>query len=140
MLIAGMVMGSLATILWQGMRTADGGVGTGIRSMIEQSKKQDQLSSSNQSISVVDIPVKQKTDFDFFTVLPEIEVVVPTFESDPEPVAKVSETSTQVDESPSPTKFIRAGAVRRRGRLCRESRRPDRRWWRPGGFDRRWHR
>ncbi len=83
MLSAGMVIGSLATMLWQGMQSADGGVGTGIRKMIDQSRQRDQASIAKQGVSEADKPVKQQTDFDFFTVLPEIEVLVPTVESDP---------------------------------------------------------
>ena len=39
MLITGMAIGSMATILWQGMRSDDEGVGSGIRQMIEQSRQ-----------------------------------------------------------------------------------------------------
>jgi flagellar basal body-associated protein FliL len=68
MLLVGMVIGSLATILWQGMKVADGGVGTGIRQMIDQSRDKDQEEIAQQSVSVEDRPVEQQTNFDFFTV------------------------------------------------------------------------
>ncbi len=77
MLLTGIVIGSLATILWQGMRKGDDGVGAGIRQMIEQSKIQDQQGQENSVGSQDDKPAKQETTFDFYTVLPEIEVVVP---------------------------------------------------------------
>ena len=84
-LLAGMVLGSLATIMWQGMRSADGGVGTGIRTMIEQSKQKEQEKKAEIEVGEEDKPVQQQTNFDFYTVLPEIEVVVPN--NTPEPVA-----------------------------------------------------
>ncbi len=77
-LVAGMVIGSLATILWQGMRAADGGIGTGIRQMIDQSKQEDK---ANPAVSKQDIPVQQAPVYDFHTVLHEIEVVVPSGQS-----------------------------------------------------------
>ncbi len=82
-LLVGMVIGSLATILWQGMQVADGGVGTGIRQMIEQSRLQDRETTIDQEVREADKPVMQQTNFDFFTVLPEIEVVVPSGQPDP---------------------------------------------------------
>jgi cell division protein FtsN len=97
MLLVGMVIGSLATILWQGMKVADGGVGTGIRQMIDQSRDKDQEEIAQQSVSVEDRPVEQQTNFDFFTVLPEIEVVVPPSETEPivtEPQKETSQAQT----------------------------------------------
>jgi cell division protein FtsN len=93
MLVAGIMIGSLGTILWQGTQVADGGVGTGIRKMIEQSRVSDQDSQAAGSVSEADKPVKQETTFDFFTVLPEIEVVVPDVE--PEQVAGNTQNSAQ---------------------------------------------
>lgn len=94
-LVAGMVIGSLATILWQGMRVADGGIGTGIRQMIDQSKQEDEAKQANQVVSKEDIPVQQKPVYDFHTVLHEIEVVVPS--EQPE-----SDTQQPDDDSTTP--------------------------------------
>jgi len=93
MLVAGIMIGSLGTILWQGTQVADGGVGTGIRKMIEQSRVSDQDSQAAGSVSEADKPVKQETTFDFFTVLPEIEVLVPDVE--PEQVAGNTQSPPQ---------------------------------------------
>jgi len=87
MLFAGMLIGSLATILWQGTRTADGGVGSGIRQMIESSRQQSTAEEANQVGLEAAQPAKRSTNYDFFTVLPEIEVVVSATE---EPEAKVA--------------------------------------------------
>lgn len=75
MLVAGMVIGSLVTVLWQGMRSRDSDVGSGIREMIESSRQQAQTETTVQPVPEV-APQPQSTNYDFFTVLPEIEVVV----------------------------------------------------------------
>jgi cell division protein FtsN len=80
MLLAGVVIGSLGTILWQGMRTSEGEIGAGIRKMMEQSRVEDQNSTEQETVTDSVKPVKQETNFDFYTVLPEIEVVVPDTE------------------------------------------------------------
>ena len=99
MLIIGMMIGSLATILWQGMRLADSGVGTGIRKVVEQSlqqSRQDEQETSGQKNGKEDKPVVQKTSFDFFTVLPEIEMVVP---DSPPPIPSPPPSTTSSAES-----------------------------------------
>ena len=80
-LFIGMVIGSLSTILWQGMQSEDGGVGTGIRQMIESSRTEALAQVDNDIPQVDEKPQKRQTSYDFFTVLPEIEVVI----SDNEP-------------------------------------------------------
>ncbi len=100
MLIVGMITGSLATILWQGMRIGDSGTGSGIRKVVEQSLQQsreEDQETSGQKINQTDKPVEQQTRFDFFTVLPEIEMVVPGSEP-PSPEA--------TDEKPDPPAAI----------------------------------
>jgi len=75
MLLAGAVIGSLGTIMWQGLQSRDSDVGSGIRQMIENSREQSiQQAEVDPSPEVV--PQPQQTNYDFFTVLPEIEVVV----------------------------------------------------------------
>ncbi len=81
-LLVGMVIGSLTTVLWQGMQSGNGGIGTGIKQMIEQSKQRDQQSITDQTVRTQDKPVQQQVKFDFHTVLPGIEIVVPSIEQD----------------------------------------------------------
>lgn len=82
-LSVGIAIGALATILWQGMQGADEGVGAGITEIIKQTKQQQSTAKSVVSEpNTPATPIKAATTFDFFTVLPEIEVVVPTHESD----------------------------------------------------------
>lgn len=75
MLLAGIVIGSLGTTLWQGYKSRESDVGSGIRQMIENSRQE---SASQDDVTPVPevAPEPQTTTYDFFTVLPEIEVVV----------------------------------------------------------------
>ncbi len=95
MLIAGVVIGSLGTILWQGMRTSEGEIGAGIRKMMEQSRVEEQNSAVQEAVTDPAKPVKQETSFDFYTVLPEIEVVVPDTEPEKPKVVKEQEAKGQ---------------------------------------------
>lgn len=111
-LLIGMAIGALATILWQGMQGTDGGVGTGIVELMKESKQADQA-ETNQIVSEQDTPVTQQTAFEFFTVLPGIEVVVPTRESDSpsttppasteKPVASTAEVADTADTTATAT-------------------------------------
>lgn len=74
MLLAGMAIGSLATILWQGAQTADGGIGAGIRRIVESARQSQPGDEKNTGAQQAQ-PASRSTPFDFFTVLPEIEVV-----------------------------------------------------------------
>lgn len=82
MLLAGVVIGSLGTTLWQGYQSRDSDVGSGIRQMIENSRQKADLQEQNAPAPEV-TPEPQSTTYDFFTVLPEIEVVV-TEDEEPE--------------------------------------------------------
>ena len=75
MLLTGVVIGCLGTILWQGYQSRDSEVGSGIRKMIENSRQQS-AREEEQTPQPVIKPEPQSTNYDFFTVLPEIEVVV----------------------------------------------------------------
>lgn len=96
MLFAGIVIGSLGTTLWQGWRTEDGEVGSGIRRMMEASREQAGQPGQAEPAPVVQ-PEPRETNYDFFTVLPEIEVVVS--EDEPPPPKPSSNQSTKPDDS-----------------------------------------
>jgi cell division protein FtsN len=122
MLFAGILIGSLGTILWQGMQSSDGEVGSGIRKMMEQSKEDDEKAFQQERLEPQDAPVKQETNFDFYTVLPEIEVVVPDNEPETPATPKVKEeeksgTAKVVDKSPELTNssayMLQAGSYQR---------------------------
>lgn len=75
MLLSGIVIGVVGTILWQGLKSGNSDIGSGIRQMIEQSRQKtaaDPEPTPQPSLS----EEPQSTNYDFFTVLPEIEVVV----------------------------------------------------------------
>ena len=99
MLIAGVVIGSLGTTLWQGYQSRESDVGSGIRQMIESSRQR--ADNQEQSAPVPDVtPEPQSTTYDFFTVLPEIEVVVT---EDDEPEVSVPTQSDQSDDQSGET-------------------------------------
>lgn len=80
-LLIGICIGSLATILWQGTQTDDGGIGAGIRRMVESVRQAPPAGSQEQFDEGETRTDKPSTDFSFFTVLPEIEVVAPPTET-----------------------------------------------------------
>lgn len=106
MLLAGMVMGVLGTILWQGMNSRDSEVGSGIRQMIENSRQQeDQVTESATTPAIK--PEPQSTTYDFFTVLPEIEVVVSSGEPitapvPPKPASPAAKSDQPAPDTPAP--------------------------------------
>ena len=91
MLLAGMLIGSLATILWQGARTDDDGIGAGIRQMFGAKPPLAKPNSAAQNTAEKPQP-KPSTEYDFFHVLPEIEVVIPGFNEPLEPEDKATES------------------------------------------------
>ncbi len=82
-LLIGICIGSLATILWQGTQTdnEEGGIGAGIRRMVESARQAPPAGSQEKSDKGETRTDKPSTDFSFFTVLPEIEVVAPSTET-----------------------------------------------------------
>ena len=75
LLVLGVVIGFLGATLWQGMQAQHNGVGAGIRKMVEPSQ-QAPIVPAPPAESLLQ-PTVQQTNYDFYTVLPEIEVVVP---------------------------------------------------------------
>ncbi len=104
MLVIGMITGALATILWQGMRIGDSGTGSGIRKVVEQSRQQsieEDQKAAGAKIDQSDKPAEQQTSFDFFTVLPTIEMVVPGDQSPiPSPAPSLPQSSEAGGEKP----------------------------------------
>ena len=117
MLIAGVVIGSIGTTLWQGYKSRESDVGSGIRQMIENSRQR--ADSQEQAAPVPEVaPEPQSTTYDFFTVLPEIEVVV-TEEEEPEVAApaqteqsndQTTETDSQAVTQPKSAYMLQAGS------------------------------
>ena len=109
MLLTGIVIGAMGTTLWHGWRGGDSEVGSGIRRMMEDSSERSGGEGPTGTVPAPK-PVPQKTDYDFFTVLPEIEVVVseeepppPTASPDPPPSEpESSEPESQESTTPEP--------------------------------------
>ena len=103
-LLAGMVIGSLATILWQGAQTADGGIGAGIRQLFQSARAptlagDEKIAGAQPTQSTQ--PYRPTVPFDFFTVLPGLEIEVPT----PPPAAELADA----DSAPAPQTPTRPG-------------------------------
>lgn len=74
--LGGLVIGSLATLLIQGAIQPTTDIGVGIRSMIQESRDSALRNQQvNESIKG-NADETLQTNYDFFTVLPEVEVVV----------------------------------------------------------------
>ena len=119
MLLAGMVIGSLATLLWHGAQTAEDGIGAGIRRMFEDSR---QAAANKQPAERRDAeaqPERPSTDYTFYQVLPEIEVVAPSAEettaaSQPQPESKPqTKTATAAAEKSANAYMLQAGSYQR---------------------------
>lgn len=85
---SGIVIGVLATFLWQGTMAPTTDIGVGIRSMIQESRdsaKRNQQVNENIEASG---EAQLQTNYDFFTVLPEVEVVVADNTEETKPAAK----------------------------------------------------
>ena len=93
-LLTGIVIGSLGTIIWQGTQTPDDGIGAGLRQMMEQSRESGEQPAEAGATVPVEQPQQQQTSYDFFTVLPEIEVVVPSTPEEEKPAADKSKSDS----------------------------------------------
>ncbi len=101
MLLIGMVVGSLITTLWNGWRRGGSEIGSGIQRMMEASSTRSTEGSSAESPATVQSE-PQKIHYEFFTVLPEMEMVVS--ESDrPTPEEALDESGTAEPDSSKPT-------------------------------------
>ena len=101
-LLTGIVIGSLGTIIWQGTQTPDDGIGAGLRQMMEDSRNSAEDSGGVNDPVPADQPQQQQTSYDFFTVLPEIEVVVPPTPEEEKPKPEKSESDSTSGDGESP--------------------------------------
>jgi hypothetical protein len=79
--ITGVFTGVLGIVLWQGYQSdAQGDMGSGLKAMIMQSKQQAAMRAAESLAPepvLVDNAPRIKPQYDFYTVLPEIEEVLP---------------------------------------------------------------
>lgn len=116
MLVAGMVIGSLATIMWQGAQTGVG-IGAGIRRIMENTAQPSATGDAKTTAAQPAQSAKPSTPFDFFTVLPEIEIVAPP--TAPPAPATPAATQNQSNPPSTPTAagsayMLQAASYRRR--------------------------
>jgi cell division protein FtsN len=96
---SGALVGVLATLFWQGYHSEDtGDLGSGLKDMIAQSRIQAQRRAEEvvpPEVVLIDKAPRVKAQYDFYTVLPEIEEVMPSGAEAPPPVTavKVSKNS-----------------------------------------------
>ncbi len=80
-LFAGILIGVLSTLFWQGYQTShEGDIGSGLKDMIAKSRISTEKAQARkvptEPIAVNDAP-RKTADYDFYTVLPAIEEVLP---------------------------------------------------------------
>ncbi len=100
MLLVGTVIGVLATILWKGVRSDSNGIGSGIRQIIKSSEVSDKdiPEKSKEKVAVKQAD-QQKTSYDFFTILPSIEVVVSEQPEEPDKSAEKGNRQSPTTEN-----------------------------------------
>jgi len=113
-LVAGIVIGSLGTVLWQGAQTP-GGIGAGIRSMLDSFRAaapgaaKPAENGAPGAPAAPDTPAaKPQIDFDFWDELPGIEVLIPPSTPLPDKPAEAPAASPPASQ-PAPQPAPRAG-------------------------------
>ena len=121
MLLSGMAIGSLSTVLWHGAQTAEDGIGAGIRRMFEDSRQAAAVADKQpaERRDAEAQPERPSTDYTFYQVLPEIEVVAPSAEestaaaSQPQPESKPQTKTAAAAEKSANAYMLQAGSYQR---------------------------
>jgi len=106
--IAGALTGVLSILFWQGYQSdTEGDMGSGLKAMITQSREQAAIRAA-ESVPpepvLVDNAPRIKPQYDFYTVLPEIEEVLPKDTPELPPVVSVkTKTAVKSKATPKPT-------------------------------------
>ncbi len=114
MLVVGVAVGSISTLLYQGATSGDPDrLGAGISQLLRESRDSVR-DSAPASSTAAKCPAPARTSFDFYTVLPEIERVIPetgAFETAPA-TSKSQSTPAESKSKASPEGFymLQAGA------------------------------
>ena len=100
MLLTGMVVGCVLTTLFLGWKKdPDHGIGSGINQMIAKSRQQDSQLDTGTTTAPTG-QTEKKPSYDFYTILPEIEQVIPEEYSAPQTEQKPAKTE-QVNNTQS---------------------------------------
>ena len=101
LLVVGIISGVLATLLWQGISGSESGIRRIVQNLAEPDSRAQTADFSVEAAAAESAPRKKpSTDYTFFTVLPEIEIVAespePTSPTFPPPAtaATTAETSS----------------------------------------------
>ena len=120
MLLAGMAIGSLSTVLWHGAQTAEDGIGAGIRRMFEDSRQAAAVADKQpaERRDAEAQPERPSTDYTFYQVLPEIEVVAPSAEessaaAQSQPESKPQTKTAAAAEKSANAYMLQAGSYQR---------------------------
>jgi len=100
---SGVLAGAVGLLFWQGYQSSNtGDLGSGLRSIIENSRDQEAVARANQApppepVLVDSTPAKVK-EYDFYTVLPAFEEVLPKDAPPPEPARVVVHKPTAANK------------------------------------------
>ena len=86
-LLSGVVLG----MLFKGANEGDGEMGTGLKNLIETTRKANAEQRKKQNQPIVQEQAKQPKDFDFYEVLPDIKQVMPDDPPDSAPAQNKKE-------------------------------------------------
>lgn len=103
--ITGTLVGSLSVVFWQGYHSEEqGDLGSGLAAMIHQSRIQEKKRAAEvvpPEPVLVDKAPRIKPQYDFYTVLPEIEEVLPKDAPPPPPPVTTVKTAPPAGEKSS---------------------------------------
>ena len=99
MLLAGILIGTLGTAFYNGIRSGepDRWLGSGLNQLLE-TPRQEGKSLTKASEQLITAQEPARTTFDFFTVLPEIERLIPETENSADPPSEAETPSTQEEQ------------------------------------------
>ena len=114
MLVVGVAVGSISTLLYQGATSGDPDrLGAGISQLLQDSRDSVR-DSTPASSTAAKSPAPARTSFDFFTILPEIERVIPetgAFETaSAAPKSQSTPAESKSKASPGGFYMLQAGA------------------------------
>jgi cell division protein FtsN len=114
MLVVGVAVGSISTLFYQGATSGDPNrLGAGISQLLQDSRDSVR-DSTPASSTVAKSPAPARTSFDFYTVLPEIERVIPetgVFETaSAAPKSQSTPAESKSKASPGGFYMLQAGA------------------------------
>lgn len=108
LLATGALMGVLGTLMWQGYHSDNqGDMGSGLKEIMLQKQQKAAKRAADQAQSapiLIDKTPRAKAQYDFYTVLPEIEEVMPKDATEPLIVPQVA--SVKVDKKDKTSKKV----------------------------------